>query len=140
MPGGDRTGPMGEGPRTGRAAGFCARFGVPGYMNPNYNAGRSGFGMGRGAGYGRGFGFGRGAGFGRGFGAGRGWRHRFNAAQPGWGWNQPPYGEANAATAAPVRPSADNELADLKEQARYFSDTLKEINQRIAELEKRQDG
>ncbi len=30
MPGGDRTGPWGEGPRTGRAQGFCAGTGMPG--------------------------------------------------------------------------------------------------------------
>jgi len=34
MPGGDRTGPMGMGPMTGRAAGYCAGFGVPGFMSP----------------------------------------------------------------------------------------------------------
>jgi hypothetical protein len=34
MPGGDRTGPLGMGPMTGRAAGFCAGYPVPGYMNP----------------------------------------------------------------------------------------------------------
>ncbi|MBN1863537.1 MAG: DUF5320 domain-containing protein [Victivallales bacterium] len=34
MPGGDGTGPMGMGSMTGRAAGFCAGYGVPGYMNP----------------------------------------------------------------------------------------------------------
>ena len=33
MPGGDRTGPMGMGPRTGRAAGFCSGYGFPGYAN-----------------------------------------------------------------------------------------------------------
>ena len=31
MPGGDRTGPMGQGPMTGRGAGYCAGFGMPGY-------------------------------------------------------------------------------------------------------------
>ena len=34
MPGGDRTGPAGFGPMTGRAAGYCAGYTVPGYMNP----------------------------------------------------------------------------------------------------------
>lgn len=56
MPGGDRTGPAGFGPMTGRGAGFCAGNTVPGYAN----AGRGwgwGRGMGRGRGYGRGFGF-----------------------------------------------------------------------------------
>jgi len=55
MPGGDGTGPMGYGPMTGRAAGYCAGFPVPGYMNAA-----------RGAGFGRGMGFrGRGRGWGR---------------------------------------------------------------------------
>jgi hypothetical protein len=34
MPGGDRTGPAGLGPMTGRGAGYCAGFDVPGYANP----------------------------------------------------------------------------------------------------------
>ena len=34
MPRGDGTGPAGMGPMTGRAAGFCAGYPVPGYMNP----------------------------------------------------------------------------------------------------------
>jgi len=34
MPLGDGTGPLGLGPMTGRAAGFCAGYPVPGYMNP----------------------------------------------------------------------------------------------------------
>ena len=33
MPAGDGTGPLGWGPMTGRAAGYCAGFPVPGYMN-----------------------------------------------------------------------------------------------------------
>ena len=62
MPGGDGTGPTGFGPMSGRAAGYCAGFAGPGYMN----AGRGGF-------WGRGGGFrGRGRGFGRGFGYGYG--------------------------------------------------------------------
>jgi len=96
MPRGDGTGPAGMGPMTGRAAGFCAGFPVPGYMNPV--VGRAGF-YGRGipafgpygtglygygapyaapyAGWGnpwlrRGLGFGFGRGFGRGRGGGRG--------------------------------------------------------------------
>ena len=58
MPRGDKTGPYGEGPMTGRAAGYCAGYSVPGYMNPR-------------RGYGRGYGRGWGRGFGRGW--GRGW-------------------------------------------------------------------
>jgi len=92
MPLGDGTGPAGMGPMTGRAAGFCAGYPVPGYMNPAvggagfYGAGMpavgpysAGYGMpygGYGMPYGgwgrRGFGFGRGFGRGRGWGRGRG--------------------------------------------------------------------
>ncbi len=34
MPRGDGTGSMGLGPMTGRAAGFCAGFGMPGFAGP----------------------------------------------------------------------------------------------------------
>ena len=58
MPGGDRTGPMGYGPRTGRGMGFCSGFNAPGYASPGFGRGMGrGFGMGRGRGFGRGFGF-----------------------------------------------------------------------------------
>ena len=66
MPYGDRTGPWGRGSRTGRGAGFCASYDMPGYMNPYVP--RMGMGWGRGFGRGRGFGAGRGfGGRGRGF-------------------------------------------------------------------------
>ncbi len=57
MPGGDRTGPWGGGPMTGRGAGFCGGFGRPGYANGGWGFGR---GFGRGWGRGPGFGYGRG--------------------------------------------------------------------------------
>jgi hypothetical protein len=47
MPGGDRTGPMGEGPMTGRKAGYCGDYNVPGHVIPRYGYG-VGFGRGRG--------------------------------------------------------------------------------------------
>ena len=56
MPRGNGMGPLGQGPMTGRGAGFCAGYGVPGYMNPQ---GRRGMGFRRGMGRG----MGRGAGF-----------------------------------------------------------------------------
>ena len=61
MPGGDRTGPRGLGPMTGRGLGYCA-----GYPTPGYTRG-SGLGLGWGWGRGRGFGRGRGMGWGRGY-------------------------------------------------------------------------
>ena len=84
MPLGDRTGPWGLGPMTGRGMGYCAGFPVPGFMNPGY-----GFGYG----FGRGFGFDRGFGRGLGFGRGRGWRRA--GFLPAWGYPYPwgmPYG------------------------------------------------
>lgn len=35
MPRGDRTGPLGLGPRTGRSMGYCSGFRVPGFTNPD---------------------------------------------------------------------------------------------------------
>ena len=55
MPGGDRTGPAGFGPRTGRGMGYCSEYPAPGYAN---------------------------AGFGRGFGGGRGGRRGWIATYP----------------------------------------------------------
>jgi len=52
VPGGDGTGPTGQGPMTGRAAGLCAEHPTPGYTTPGYG---QGFGRGRGRGIGRGF-------------------------------------------------------------------------------------
>jgi len=34
MPRGDRTGPAGMGPMTGSAAGYCAGYPAPGFLNP----------------------------------------------------------------------------------------------------------
>ncbi len=57
MPRGDRTGPNGMGPRTGRGAGFCNGYNRPGYMNGGAGTG-FGYGRGMGRGYGRGMGYG----------------------------------------------------------------------------------
>ena len=71
MPWGDRTGPGGMGPMTGRGAGYCAGYPTPGYMNP-----------GQGRGFGRGMG--RGMGWGRGRG-GRGWGRDAAGRNRAWG-------------------------------------------------------
>ena len=88
MPGGDRTGPMGSGPMTGRRAGFCAGYSIPGYSNPV--SGRGFFGYGRG-------GYGRGRGLGRGFFGGFGFRRAavpYPAADPGYSGEMTPDQEA----------------------------------------------
>jgi hypothetical protein len=61
MPGKDRTGPLGAGPKSGRAMGFCSGADMAGYVNAGFGA----RGCGRGMGFGRGFN--RGGGRGRGF-------------------------------------------------------------------------
>ena len=39
MPRGDRTGPTGRGPRTGRGLGYCTGNDSPGYSNPSNRMG-----------------------------------------------------------------------------------------------------
>ena len=60
MPGGDRTGPLGEGQMTGKGFGSCGSSDAPGYgyMRPFFGRGL-GFGWGRGRGNRRGMGFGQ---------------------------------------------------------------------------------
>jgi len=130
MPRGDGSGPGGLGPMTGRAAGYCAGYGVPGYANP------VGGGLGRGRGFGRGMGFGGGGGFGRGY------RNQFYATgQPFWARSgvAPAAGAyAPPAYAAPAyavaRPAAEDELAMLREQSELIAEQLKRINDRMDEL------
>jgi hypothetical protein len=123
MPAGDGTGPMGMGPMTGRAAGYCAGYGMPGYTNPI-------------AGRGLGMGFGRGRGFwGGGRGGGRGWRNRFyTAGVPGSAWGGMPYGAPYAVPYA-ATPTKEQELDMLKGQAGQFEAALGDIRKRLQELE-----
>jgi hypothetical protein len=112
MPRGDRTGPMGAGPMTGRAAGYCAGYDRPGYTNQI---------PGRGAGMG--------------WGHGRGWRHWYHATGvPGWArfggapaWGYGPFAE-------PL--SREQEVESLKEQAEGLKAQLDAISQRLSELGK----
>ena len=127
MPGGDGTGPAGLGPMTGRAAGYCAGYPVPGFMNP----------IG-----GRGF-----WGWGRGRGGGRGWRRWFYATGlPGWqraAMGMPAYGgpPVPAGQAPPYAPpfapatTPEQELDALKGQAEYLEDALEGMKKRIEELQ-----
>lgn len=108
MPRGDRTGPMGIGPMTGRAAGYCAGFGMPGYANT-----------------GRGFGMG----FGRGRGSGRGRRNMFYATGlPGW------MRFGGAAMSYP-KPDPEMEKQVLKNHAAALRTELDLIQERLSEME-----
>ncbi|HBE72949.1 MAG TPA: hypothetical protein DDW31_02475 [candidate division Zixibacteria bacterium] len=117
MPRGDGTGPMGMGPMTGRAAGFCAGYNMPGYMNPVFGCG---YGMGRGGGRGRGFGGG---------GGGRGWRNQFYATGlPGWARFG---GHANCLPGY----TPEQERMALKAQADAMQAEMDAIRKRLAEIE-----
>jgi hypothetical protein len=103
---------------TGRAAGYCAGYGIPGYSNPIP---------------GRGFGWGFGGG--RGFWGGRGWRHQYYATGlPGWirfGGYAAPYGYPGAY----YKPDPEMEKQALKNQANALQSDLDAINKRLGELE-----
>ncbi len=62
MPQGDRTGPMGQGSRTGRSLGFCSGHDTPGYTRGLGERMQRGSGFGRGMGLGRRMGQGRNSG------------------------------------------------------------------------------
>ncbi len=109
MPRGDRTGPYGDGPMTGRGVGYCAGSDAPGYAAP-------GPGMGRGAW--RAWG-----------GRGRGYRNWFYATGlPRWARFGP--------SAAPAQPAYDaaQEMVDLKAQASWLGEQLSAIQARLEAL------
>lgn len=108
MPFGDRTGPIGAGPRTGRRMGYCRR------TDPSGNV-RSGLGFG---------------------GHGRGWCNQYWATGlPGWARSnqsfrlefQPPH---NA-----VEIPREEELRSLKSQSKSLESNLSELKKRITDLE-----
>ncbi|HPE62864.1 MAG TPA: DUF5320 domain-containing protein [Methanothrix sp.] len=115
MPGGDRTGPAGYGPRTGRGMGYCSGSDAPGYFN---------------AGFGGPFGAGRGGGLGRG-GGGRGRCMRFWSRGPEF-WSAAP--GAGFVPYPPAAPSPEAEMAGLEEVAERLEAQLKSIKARIEEL------
>lgn len=106
MPGGDNTGPQGQGPMSGRGAGWCAGSGMSGYTNRF-----------RGSFFGRGFGFGGG----RGFGMNRGSGFRKRMAGPFH-----PYATPNA---------GQNEAEILRREAQDLETSLEQIKSRLTQLE-----
>jgi len=117
MPRGDRTGPSGQGPMTGRAAGYCTGHSAPGFMNPGGNyAGRGAFG-----------------------GRGRGMMHRhwfYATGNPGWArydMGFPAWGIAPSPYTEEVEPAEEGKM--LKEQADYLKQQLDDIQKRLSELE-----
>jgi hypothetical protein len=110
MPAGDRTGPDGQGPMTGRRQGYCAGYDAPGYAAPM-----------------------PGRGFGLGGGRGRRWRHWFHSTGlPRWmrtgraSWG-PPWDTQLAV-------SREEETETLKAQAEWLQEQLAAVNGRIEAL------
>lgn len=128
MPFGDKKGPEGRGPLTGRQAGYCAGNDRPGSYEPG--AGR---GLGRGRGFVSGLRSGFGGGFGGGFGRGRRNVRQFSGRGFGAGRfdsvSQQDFQEANEETA-------------LKSQADWLKQQLEYVSGRLADIisaKKKQD-
>jgi hypothetical protein len=109
---GDRTGPMGQGPMTGRALGFCSGYDTPGSTK--------GFGCGMG----RGFGFGRGMGMGRGM--GRGFGRNWNSGNA--------FGGFHSGFSQSPSINKDDEIKLLKSQIEFLKGSQKDIEKRLSEL------
>ncbi|MFO7942004.1 MAG: DUF5320 domain-containing protein [Bacillota bacterium] len=105
MPRGDRTGPAGFGPMTGRGMGYCAGYPHPGFMAPTPPMGG-------------------------GFGWGRGYRHMYHATGlPRWarGGYYPGY--------YPGAPTKEEEVETLRGYAEELRQEISEIEEEIERLE-----
>ena len=112
MPRGDRTGPAGIGPITGRGLGYCVGNAVPGFASSSY-----------------------GRGFGRGFGLD--WRrggYGYQAAYPAYA---PPYAPWAYGYNYPPVPgqTAGPDLATLQSQAEQLQTILTNVQKQIEEME-----
>lgn len=113
MPRGDRTGPVGAGPLTGRGMGYCSGSARPGftYPGPRYGLGR-----------------------GMGLGGGRGWRR--GGFGQFWGYPYPP-----ANPYVNFQPINDEQEMDiLDDQVKMLESEIKQIKRRQAELKKQQSS
>jgi hypothetical protein len=116
MPRGDRRGPRGIGAMTGRGAGSCAGYDVPGYANlgPGFGRGVGGWAAGRGGG-------------------GRGWRHWYYATGvPGWMRHGAQPWEPDAAV---PQQAAGSEREALKAELDGLQERLNTIRGQIDELD-----
>jgi len=114
MPKGNKTGPSGLGPRTGRELGYCGGYSTPGYTK--------GPGMGRGRGYGGGRGWGRG-----------GWSR-------GRRFYPEPYYQAQDSARGPITGvSPWFTVHTPEEEVKYLEETLSGMKKEIESIEKRLD-
>ncbi len=111
MPGGDKTGPLGYGPMTGRGAGYCSGNRAPGYINAPFGRGR-------------------------GCGGGRGRRNMYYATGlPRWGRAAQPEWSGNIGPAYFDDFTPEREMEMLKAQSGFFQKQIDALNGRIRELE-----
>lgn len=118
MPYGDGTGPWRRGPKTGRAAGYCAGFPEPGFMNP----------MGRG--------YGRGGGRGRGFGGGRGRGRGYGRFRRDFYYSGPPEFEPREPYPGPFYGPSYGEPGPEEEKS-YLENALQELESEIKGIKRR---
>lgn len=105
MPRGDKTGPEGSGPMTGRQLGYCTGNNRPGFMEQNSMHGR---------GFGRGFQFGSG----RGRGMGYGFRHGAGTVYP------------ESTYQASEKTLIENEIRILKDQLSFLEEHLSKTKEK----------
>ena len=110
MPGGDRTGPQGLGPLTGRRLGYCSGNNVP-----------------RSMGFSRGFGGGPGRGYGRGRGWGRGYYGDFNRGY-GWGYQYP------------MTITSEEQNQNLENEKNFLETRLKEVQAELEKKQSTQNS
>jgi len=126
MPRGNGTGPTGMGPMTGRGAGFCAGYDVPGYANP---AASFRGGMGRAGAWG---------------GGGRGFRNQYYATGlTGWqrGGRVPAAVPPQGYPVYPAyQPTPEQELSALRNQAKMMEEDLARAKEMISELESQKES
>jgi hypothetical protein len=103
MPGGNRTGPFGEGPKTGKGLGFCSEQELSGSKDPDNNVS---------------------------FGYGRGWRNRWGKGrihQFGHGFDRFPI---PASTGVSEMTLLENEARVLKEQLATIEKRLSDLKKK----------
>lgn len=124
MPRGDRKGPTGMGPRSGRAAGYCAGYDTPGFMSRFFGRGAClGFGQDWGGG-------GRGGRF--------GWRNMFrNTGSRGFGWlaGLPGWMRFGGNFSEQPYPDAGAEKKALENQVDFLKSQLDQLQKRLSVLE-----
>jgi hypothetical protein len=128
MPRGDRTGPQGAGPRTGRGMGYCSGYDVAGFMNPGPGAGGGTFFGGLGLGRGRGRaapGYGMGMAWGRGTGRGR-------------GYSSFPYFPYDPQTFTPAPLSPEDEKRVIESQVAAMKSRIEAMEKRLSELSEKE--